>query len=685
MSDGDSFLPRIQSVFYAVFDLKQGPKILYQVPEGLIAGPSNETAASIPPTPTSETPSTTPIITSPSYLNGLTSRNSSTSLASPTDFFRVGGRQLTSASDGQKRLVSAQRTLFNFNDISMYIIPPSALCGRLVTCTTRKHRIIGFPVELTGNYDRNYFRYNLCFVFNREADLSCYEPIVRKISRVLKSCEEESNFLSSIQTSPLVHAVLEQLYEDLNSYSETSIAIDQFNSIELKIFPFYPNPPAVKDWMVPLALINLTKRIEDNWDLTMRKVCKHINGVNHVSRIAHLADVDIALTRSAICHLLYYQVIMTIDIFQYSNMYTLRKSIQWLADESHVKTECGPYVTKPGRSIPDWPKLLHLYSRLKPGKTVYEWMKAYDVEAMGIDVRRFTSFGVIKGFLRRVHRYPIYTPPDSSNTISDQLQLQAQNPMDSAAAAAHAHVRARGASLSEIGPTDIIPIQLSARLNKQPSMIFQPAMLDTMQLKVPESPLPPALSNNSASQRARRASAAERVLEQLRSRDLQRSGSTTLSSPRNSWIRFQDTSQSSTGSTTTIGIYSPDAPISKTTHQSSLTKPVHSTRPEGRRHSLITPIVPPPSPVVPKANLTPSRAGRPSRSPSSAQLGHLYLSQTSQPTVPPELISLLDGDHHTDELGVKFEAAWPLLEQWLSMIGGGHGDGDYGRISIICR
>lgn len=188
MADGDSFLPRIQSVFYAVFDLRQGPKILYQVPEGLIAGPSNETASSIPPTPQSETPSsTTPVINSPPFINGLSSRNSSTSLISPTDFFRLGGRQ--PASEPQKRSVSAQRALFNFNDISMYVIPPSALCGRLVTCTTRRHRIIGFPVELTGNYDRNYFRYNLCFVFNREADLSCYEPIVRKISRVLKSCE----------------------------------------------------------------------------------------------------------------------------------------------------------------------------------------------------------------------------------------------------------------------------------------------------------------------------------------------------------------------------------------------------------------------------------------------------------------------------------------------------------------
>ena len=44
----------------------------------------------------------------------------------------------------------------------------------------------------------------------------------------------------------------------------------------------------------------------------------------------------------------YYQVVMTIDIFQYSNMYTLRKNVQWLADEPHVKDECGPYVTKSG-------------------------------------------------------------------------------------------------------------------------------------------------------------------------------------------------------------------------------------------------------------------------------------------------------------------------------------------------
>jgi len=84
--------------------------------------------------------------------------------------------------------------------------------------------------------------------------------------------QEESAFLSTPETSPKIHAILEQLYEDLNSYSETSIVLDHFNSIELKIFPFYPNPPPVKDWMVPVFLINLEKAIEPNWDLTMAKV-----------------------------------------------------------------------------------------------------------------------------------------------------------------------------------------------------------------------------------------------------------------------------------------------------------------------------------------------------------------------------------------------------------------------------
>ncbi|KAJ7172358.1 nitrogen permease regulator 2-domain-containing protein [Mycena filopes] len=374
---GDSFLPRILSVFYAVFDVRQGPKIVYQVPEGLIAVPPpnvlNIPATSTPSTPLSEhfTPAQPP---------SVASRTSSSSLVSPADA-RPTSRSVYSP---QKRAASSTRILFNFDDISKYVIPQSQLCGRLVTCSTKRHRIIGFPVELKGKYQRNYLRYNLCFVFERGADLSCYEPIVRKVSRVLTACEEESEFLSSPNTSPAIHAILEQLYEDLNSYSETSIPIDRFNSIELKIFPFYPNPPPVKDWMVPLALINLTKRTEDNWDLTMVKVCRYIDGVNHVSRIAHLADCDLALTRLAISHLLYYQVIMTIDIFNIP-ICTLCANVSKDLLLKRMSRKSAVHMSR--NQIPDWPKLLHLYSRLNLGRrflTGWKHMKSTSWALMSV-------------------------------------------------------------------------------------------------------------------------------------------------------------------------------------------------------------------------------------------------------------------------------------------------------------
>ncbi|KAG2111702.1 nitrogen permease regulator 2-domain-containing protein [Suillus discolor] len=629
-SEGDTFLPRIQSVFYAVFDLQKGPKIVYQVPEGLIAGSianqnSNHSVTSSP------SPSIGAVILEPDITP---SRRSSPSVNSH------GGRRASSLNvpSPHHRSSSSSRVLFNFDDISKYVIPPGELCGRLVICATRKYRIIGFPVLLPGNYQRNYFQYNVCFVFERSADLSCYEPIVRKVSRVLTACEEESFFLS--KSSPAMHAILEQLYEDLNSYSETSIPIDAFNSIELKIFPFYPNPPPVKDWQVPLALINLSKRIEDNWDLTMSKVCRHIDGVNH-------SDCDIELTRQAISHLLYYQVIMIIDIFQYSNMYTLRKNVQWLADECHVKDECGPYVTKhaPGRVVPDWPKLLHLYSRLKSGKTVLDWMETYNVYELGIDVRRFTSFGVIKEFLRRVHRWPILLPVDVPSPTRRRRQ-------------------SLSSSASNASPTSSsAPIGETPRFSGRPDASGFAPMLGS------------PINQTEVTRAQQRTSAAEKVLEQLRFKTLPRAGPNPI-------MRQP-----------------PLSPEGSERNHERRSRVLSDTR----RHSTYqqpTSHVPPPSSVTgsqsiahrnssESQNAFPARP-RLSRSPSTSRTRPLNSQGSSGPMnvpPPPELLPLLDGDHHTDELCTRFEVGWPQLQQWLVAIGGGKGDGDgnFGRVSIIYR
>jgi hypothetical protein len=113
--------------------------------------------------------------------------------------------------------------------------------------------------------------------------------------------------------------------------------------------------------------------------------------------------------------------------------------------------------------------------------------------------------------------------------------------------------------------------------------------------------------------------------------------------------------------------------------QDSPTKIIESQRSASRRQSLISPAVPPPSPIIPKHNLNPSRLTR-----QSSQL-HTNSGPGTQLTIPSGLLTLLDGEHHTDELSARFEAGWPLLEQWLVSIGGGVGEGDYGRVVIIYK
>jgi hypothetical protein len=202
----------------------------------------------------------------------------------------------------------------------------------------------------------------------------------------------------------------------------------------------------------------------------------------------------------------------------------------------------------------------------------------------------------------------------------------------------------------------------------------------------------------SATHRARRASAAEKVLEQLRSRDMQKAVSTILPALRTSWLNFQQhesppvsaiTATTAVATTTaTPSLPSLSASVSSTATLTSSTT-LQETPTKSRRLSTTTPVVPPPSPVLSKVTLPPSWPNRPSRSSSMSApppFGSTFPAlPTSQTAVPPGLIPLLDGDRHTDELSVTFEAGWPLLEWWLIAIGGGDGNGDYGRVAIIYK
>lgn len=181
------------------------------------------------------------------------------------------------------------------------------------------------------------------------------------------------------------------------------------DAINLKLFPSFVQPPPVHDWDVPVLLLDMSKFMNDSWDLTLVRLIPFLNGTAHVRRIAQMADTDVLLVKQCVQHLLYYSFAMLIDIFQFSNIYVLRPQVASMLSDPNIESECASYVMLPGCDPLPGPALWHMYSMLRYGRTLHDWIGLLGSQIQTVDVRRFITFGVIKGFVRRVHQYPIYS------------------------------------------------------------------------------------------------------------------------------------------------------------------------------------------------------------------------------------------------------------------------------------
>ncbi|KAJ5085995.1 Nitrogen permease regulator [Penicillium argentinense] len=407
-----------------------------------------------------------------------------------------------------------QPLFLTFADVSFFVIPRQELCGNLLQVCTNGYRILGYPICMkSARYDRNEFIFNFCLVLAEEDDFSTYRSVVQKIADLMHALEEQNGFLSrdfSKSGEGKVHSLCEMLMEDLNNYCECMIPIDELNTLNIKLFPIYPSPPAVKSWHVPLFTVRYQAFMDENWDLTLQRIVPHINGVNSVRIISVLADTDFSLTCRAIRHLLYYGCLFILDIFSFGAIYapTAQFSTTISSDEA-MQLECARYVntrfaphspigpntplpavpaagsggsgggvgvlagslTEPPASLSRdesrfdaeeiWPLLgepddsdsddaakavhsstsadahvsppgqgprvvdgvgiVELYASLKQGQSVKQWYSTHYRELANIDIRRFITFGVIKGFLYRVHKYACATgqpaPPARSSSM----------------------------------------------------------------------------------------------------------------------------------------------------------------------------------------------------------------------------------------------------------------------------
>lgn len=310
-----------------------------------------------------------------------------------------------------------------FDSYVCYIIPKEELQRKLITVNAKNDKIIGFPIHIENiKYPRNRLIFNLCFVCDASKRTTLYEPLVRKLANYLVKLELEDEFLLQEHTKAQLPSIMANIRDDLNRTGKCSIPINGSNTIYLNIIRVYPMPPRVKDHDVPIFTRRKFPVVPSEWDITMQQILPYIDGFRHVAKIAVEAGVEIRLVKAFIQNMVYYGVVTLIPIFMYSNVYTPTPKLIDLAENHQLQDDCIQYVARQGCHRPTFRSLFFLYCQLNAETSVKALCSRNSPRAIGIDERKLIQFGLMKGIIRQLQKYPIQISPESS--IKHRLLLK---------------------------------------------------------------------------------------------------------------------------------------------------------------------------------------------------------------------------------------------------------------------
>jgi hypothetical protein len=345
---------------------------------------------------------------------------------------------------------SSDQNLFDFSSISSYIIPPYELCDQSLSICVNGCRVLGFPISLQDEkYERNRFTFNVCFVLEDTADPNAWARIVSKTAAFFRELEDTDGLLQleeqleglrwageeayPAEKVGVINGLLKLIFTELNIYGEACVRLSDLHVLNLQLANQQRlSQPTVKSWDVPLLVRSIADDTTWTWDLTLQRIHAHINGVNHVQAIGALADVELKLVKRATEELVQLDRVILLDIFHFQAVYALTGDFAWFIEDETMQRECWNYVAKPDRkdltaSGADH-RLVGIYRHFGPGTSVSDLFTTRQADLAGIDVRRLVTFAIIKGFLRRIHKYTLST----ANQVTSASRASANGSPDKA-------------------------------------------------------------------------------------------------------------------------------------------------------------------------------------------------------------------------------------------------------------
>ncbi|PVV02374.1 hypothetical protein BB560_003175 [Smittium megazygosporum] len=391
-------IPQIYAIFLVRFHATRGPEIEFVVP--------NERASEI----YGEGP--LPDKSYPSAQNRQQEFNEPQSDSSYNQPFKKAANEERFLESSYFRVKSIhqfsnnipEEGIIDFNALSSILMPKQILYERLVKILFKNYKVMGFPIGVTGEYERNALIFNCCFVFKK----------------------------NEIYKSSLKHLV-EKLMEDLNMFGESQI-LEKLPSIapdgedtnvefNIKLFPTFEKLIEIKSYHVPILIINpedLIQGHEDN-DMGMERVIRHLNNINHVRRISQLSDIPEKQVILILQHLQYYGCLRFTEIFQFTNTYVTTTELNNILESDELQADCIEFVTSSKAKfsdLPTIPTIFRLYSCLKGDMSLSKWVVNNNINWNQIDIRKFIMFGVLNDGSRHIDELAFILEMETLSLIS---------------------------------------------------------------------------------------------------------------------------------------------------------------------------------------------------------------------------------------------------------------------------